>query len=62
MTARDWIAAVGIVFTLVAAAMAYGEMAGNVEDAREEIRLLRSDMRAINEHFIVWASQHKDKP
>lgn len=59
MTAREWIAVVGIVFSIIAAAVGYGQMSGQIDDARDEIRLLREDMRAINQHFIVWAARHQ---
>ena len=61
MTAREWIAVVGIVFSLIAAAVGYGRMANQIEDARDEIQLLREDMRAINQHLVIWISQHRDK-
>lgn len=60
MTPKEWIAAGGIVLALVGAGISYGRMTGELEDAREEIRLLRSDMDAINAHFILWANAHKE--
>ena len=61
MTMRDWIAAGGIIVALVGAGISYGRVASALEDAQAEIRLLREDMRAINQHFIVWASAHQER-
>ena len=58
MTTRDWIAASGIILALVGAGISYGRVASELADASEEIRLLREDMRAINQHFIAWVSAH----
>ena len=60
MTARDWIAATGIILALVGAGVSYGHAASELADARQEIALLREDMRAINQHFILWAAAHTD--
>ena len=62
MTVRDWIAATGIIVALIGAGISYGRVASQLADARDEIRLLREDMRAINQHFISWASIHRDQP
>lgn len=60
MTVRDWIAVGGIIFALVGAGVSYGRMASALDDAQKEIALLRADMSAINAHFIMWASAHKE--
>ena len=61
MTVRDWIAAGGIIVALVGAGVSYGRVASALEDSQSEIRLLREDMRAINQHFIQWATAHTDR-
>jgi len=61
MNIKEWIAAGGIIFSIVAAGISYGRMASGLEDAQTEIRLLREDMRAINSHFISWAASHQER-
>lgn len=60
MTFRDWIAAGGIIVALVGAGISYGHAASELATARREIELLRQDMRAINQHFILWVADHKE--
>ena len=62
MTTKDWVAASGIIAALIGAGISYGRAASELEDARREIALLREDVRAINQHFILWASRHTDAP
>ena len=61
MTLRDWIAAGGIILALIGAGISYGRVETALEDAQAEIKLLREDMRAINQHFILWASAHNQR-
>lgn len=60
MTAKDWIAAAGILAALLGAGISYGQTAAKLDDALQEIELLRQDMRGINSHFIEWASTHRE--
>ena len=62
MTVKDWIAAGGIVIALIAAGVSYGRMSEALLDAEEEIRLLRADVAAINNHLVIWVSQHTERP
>ena len=59
VTVRDWIAAGGIIVALVGAGTSYGRVASALEDAQAEIRLLREDMRAINQHLVIWIESHQ---
>lgn len=60
MTLRDWISTFGILTAIVLAGISYGIQSAELRDAREEITLLREDMRAINTHFILWAQSHRE--
>lgn len=60
MRIQDIVVWVSLVGTLVTAGMSYGRMTSALEDAQKEIALLRADMTAINSHFIMWASAHKE--
>lgn len=62
MTVRDWIAAGGIILALVGAGVSYGRMTSELADARREIAILREDLRAINQHLILWVAEHRDAP
>lgn len=61
MSPKEWIAAGGLMLALLGAAINFGRMAGELDDAREEIRLLRAEIDAINRHFITWATTHQER-
>lgn len=61
MTIREWVSIGGLILALLSAAVSYGSMRSELADARKEIELIRSDLRAINQHFILWAADHRDQ-
>ena len=62
MAPKEWIAASGIILALMGAGISFGRMTSELADARREIAILREDLRAINQHFILWAGSHQDDP
>lgn len=60
MTFKEVVAASGIIFTLIASGVSWGNAMARLERAEEEIELLRQDLRAINTHFILYA-QDRDR-
>jgi len=61
---KELIAILALCVTLVAAVFGFGMRIGTlterVEAQTKAIDLLQGDLRAINNHFIVWAGNHQE--
>lgn len=55
MRIQDWISAFGIITAIVLAGISYGIQSAELRDAREEIGLLRQDVRAINQYLVDYS-------
>ena len=62
---REMVAVVALGITLIAAVFGFGMRIGTlterVEAQTRQIELLSTDLRAINQHFIVWAGSHREQ-
>jgi len=61
---KEMIAIIACGVSLIAAVYGFGMRIGalteRVEAQTKQIELLTTDLRAINQHFIVWAGSHRD--
>jgi hypothetical protein len=61
---RELVAIVALALTLGATVFSFGIRIGTLSERVElqtkAIDLLQNDLRAINNHFILWAAQQRD--
>lgn len=50
----------GLIGTVLGAGMQIGTLTERIEQQRKQLEALSADLRAINQHFILWAGSHRD--
>ena len=62
---KEAIAIIGLGLTLIAAVFGFGLRIGTlterVETQTHQLERLEIEVRAVNQHFIVWAGSHQER-